>query len=203
MIIHRSLISKSGDWLADCMECDYDIDYDCDVCPHCGLESPVSYKWFNIIYKERIEKLKLNNDLEKLAELYFEAYYEAAMLCDPYVLGDMVRELEKIYIDLGYHDRLIWLYVEDATHPEWNAITDGARKAYLYAKKTQRMDLELYVMEVFDHANARRYRTTEDTTPKDLVDRKKQLLTLYNEGKINDIEFPEFELDMWSKFKPK
>ena len=82
------------------MECDYDIDYDCDVCPHCGLESPVSYKWFNIIYKERIEKLKLNNDLEKLAELYFEAYYEAAMLCDPYVLGDMVRELEKIYIEI-------------------------------------------------------------------------------------------------------
>ena len=74
MIIHMSLISKSGDCLADCMECDYDIDYDCDVCPHCGLESPVSYKWFNIIYKERIENLKVNSDLEKLAELYFDNF---------------------------------------------------------------------------------------------------------------------------------
>ena len=186
--------------MADCMECDYDIDEDCEECPYCGLENPVSYRWFNDIYKEDIEKAKKDTDYDKLADLYLSAYIDAGMLPDPYVMGDMARELEQVYLELEYHERLIWLYVEDATHPEWSAITDGARKAYLHATKIERMDLELYVMDVFDYINAKRY---QKSTPEDLVDRKQEILTHLKEGKIKHVEYPMINVNMWKDFDSK
>ena len=115
-----------------------------------------SYHYWNA------EKAKKDTDYDKLADLYLSAYIDAGMLPDPYVMGDMARELEQVYLELEYHERLIWLYVEDATHPEWSAITDGARKAYLHATKIERMDLELYVMDVFDYINAKRYQKSTE-----------------------------------------
>ena len=40
--------------MADCMECDDDIDWDVDVCPHCGLDAPVARKWYVNLYEEKV-----------------------------------------------------------------------------------------------------------------------------------------------------
>ena len=60
----------------DCMECDYDIEgEDCEVCPGCGLDAPVSYRWFNNLYKDKIESAREKEELGTVADLCLEAYY--------------------------------------------------------------------------------------------------------------------------------
>jgi len=114
----------------------------------------------------------------------------------------MIRALERVYLELQYHERLIWLYIQDATTFNGRmAIQNGPRKAYLHSNKIGRPDLELHVMEVFDAENARLFRTQEDQTPADLVDRRQELIELRNTGEINDFEFPELDEDMWKEFE--
>ena len=182
----------------DCMECDYDIeDEDCEVCPYCGLDAPVSYRWFNNLYKDKIDSAREEDDLETVADLCFEAYYEAGMFPDPYVMGDMARELELLYKQLNFHDRLIWLYVYDATQYEHCALENPARKAYLHTLEINRPDLEFHVMDTFDYYNAHR---TQSSTPEDLVDRKKELIDMYKAGNIKDVEFPMISPTMWDEY---
>ena len=180
--------------MADCMECDEDIDADCDVCPGCGLDAPVSYRWYRDSYEEKVEEAKKNNNSKLLAELYFKAYVEAGMLPDPYVVGDMVRELEILYLELNCHEQLIWLYVQDATSYDMSGLEDPARKAYLHATKVGREDLELYVMEELDAARWTRYK---GSTPDDLVVRKDELLQKVSSEDLVRIEFPMIDENMW------
>ena len=49
--------------MADCMECDDDIDWDVDVCPHCGLDAPVARKWYFNLYEEKVNVAKKADDL--------------------------------------------------------------------------------------------------------------------------------------------
>ena len=182
----------------DCMECDFDIeDEDCEVCPGCGLDAPVSYRWFNNSFKLKIEGAREKKDFATVANLCLEAYYEAGMFPDPYVMGDMARELEVLYKQLNFHDRLIWLYVYDATQYEHCALENPARKAYLHTLEIKRPDLEFYVMDTFDYYNSSR---TQSSTPSDLVERKKELLSLYKKGEIQDVEFPMLSPNMWSEY---
>ena len=188
--------------MADCMECDEDIDYECDVCPHCGTDHPVSYRWYNEYYLPKVADAKEKGDLDRLADLYLQAYIEAGSLPDLYVVGDMIRALEEVYHDLEYHERLVWLYIQDATtFSGLLAIQNGPRKAYLHSKKIGRPDLELHVMEVFDAENARLFRSQESQTPADLVDRKQELIQLRTAGEISDVEFPDLDEDMWKEFE--
>ena len=184
------------------MECDEEIDYECDVCPHCGIDCPVTYRWYNEYYLPKVDDAKAKNDLDKLANLYLKAFIEAGSLPDLVVLGDMARALEEIYLELGYHERLIWLYIEDATTFTYEGcwIDQAPRKAYLHARKVKRPDLELYVMEVFDAENARLHQSKESQTPLDLVDRKQELVALRDAGEINSVEFPGLSEDMWIDF---
>ena len=133
------------------MECDVDIDEDCEICPGCGLDAPVSYRWYRDLYEDKVEQAKQNNDSKLLSELYFEAYVDAGMFPDPYVVGDMARELEVLYRDLKMYDRLIWLYVFDATSYDLSALENPGRKAYLHTASINRPDLEYHVMDTFDY----------------------------------------------------
>ena len=119
------------------------------------------------------------------------------MFPDPYVMGDMARELEVLYKQLKLHDRLIWLYVYDATQYEHSALENPARKAYLHTLEINRPDLEFHVMDMFDHYNARR---TQSSTPESLVDRKKELIEMYKAGNIKDVEFPMISPTMWEEY---
>jgi hypothetical protein len=186
----------------DCMECDYDIeDEDCEECPGCGLDAPVSYRWFNNSFKEKIEAAKKLHDFETVADLCLEAYYEAGMFPDPYVMGDMARELEILYRQLNFHDRLIWLYIYDATQYEHCALENPARKAYLHTLEIKRPDLEFHVMDTFDYYNSRRTQSSTSSTPSDLVERKKELLSMYKKGEIQDVEFPILSPKMWDEYE--
>ena len=184
--------------MADCMECEEDIDEDCDVCPGCGLDAPVSYRWYRDLYGEKVEEAKQNNDSKLLCELYFEAYVDAGMLPDPYVVGDMARELEVLYRDLKMHDRLIWLYVFDATSYDMSCLENPGRKAYLHAASIKRPDLESYVMGTFDYFNNRR---TQTGTPEDLVERKKELGKMLGNEEFKHIEFPMISKTMWKEYE--
>ena len=184
--------------MADCMECDEDIDEDCDVCPGCGLDAPVSYRWYRDLYGEKVEEAKQNNDSKLLCELYFEAYVDAGMFPDPYVVGDMARELEVLYRDLKMHDRLIWLYVFDATSYDMSCLENPGRKAYLHAASIKRPDLESYVMGTFDYFNNRR---TQTGTPEDLVERKKELGKMLGNEEFKLIEFPMISKTMWKEYE--
>ena len=53
--------------MADCMECDDDIDWDVDECPHCGLDAPVARKWYVDLYEEKVNIAKKANDWKALA----------------------------------------------------------------------------------------------------------------------------------------
>jgi hypothetical protein len=179
------------------MECDEDIDEDCDVCPGCGLDAPVSYRWYRALYEDKVEQAKKNSNSKHLLELYFKAYVEAVMLPDPYVIGDMVRELEVLYLELNCHEQSIWLYVQDATSYDMSGLEDPARKAYLHATKIEREDLELYVMEELDVARWARFKRS---TPDDLVARKKELLQKVSLGDLVRIQFPMIDENMWNDF---
>lgn len=185
------------------MECDEEIEYDCDVCPHCGIGSPVTYRWYNEYFLPKVDDAKEKNDLDKVAFLYLKAFIEAGSRPDIVVLGDMARALEEVYVDLGYHERLIWLYIQDATTftSEGYSIDEAPRKAYLHARKIGRTDLELYVIETFDSYNKWLNNSKENQTPEDLAGRKQELVTLRDEGKINEIEFPSIGEDMWNDFE--
>ena len=150
----------------------------------CQVDCPVTYRWYNEYYLPKVDDAKAENDLDKLANLYLKAFIEAGSLPDLVVLGDMARALEEIYLELGYHERLIWLYIEDATTFTYEGywINEAPRKAYLYAKEIKRPDLELHVMEVFDAENARLHQSKEIQTPLDLVDRKQELVALRDAG---------------------
>ena len=179
-----------------CMECDAEIDENTEICPYCGIEAPVAYKWFNDAYSEKIEQAKQTNDLHTLSELYFSAYYDAGSLPDLYVLGDMMRELEQLYRELELHERLIWLYVMDATSSNGGALDQPGRKAYLHAVETNRPDIEHFVMDSFDFFNNR---YSETATPSDLVERKAELEEMIKNGEIGKFEFPEFSDTMWAE----
>jgi len=184
--------------MADCMECDVDIDENCDVCPGCGLDAPVSYRWYRDLYEDKVEQAKQNNNSQLLSELYFEAYVDAGMFPDPYVVGDMARELEVLYRDLKMHDRLIWLYVFDATSYDMSGLENPGRKAYLHAASIKRPDLEYYLMDTFDYFNNRR---TQTGTPEDLIDRKEELEKMLGNGEFKLIEFPMISKTMWEEFE--
>jgi len=183
--------------MADCMECDDDIDWDVDVCPHCGLDAPVARKWYVDLYEEKVNSAKEANDLKTLARLYWQAYFEAGSLPDPYVYGDMSRALENVYLKLEFHEALIYLYVQDVTHPEYfGCIENSARKAYLHTIKCEREDLELYVMDSID---AIRQKYALQGTPADLVDRKNELLENEME-EITMFQYPIISTEMWDQF---
>ena len=184
--------------MADCMECDDDIDWDVDVCPHCGLDAPVARKWYVNLYEEKVNIAKKANDLKALARLYWQAYFESGMFPDPYVFGDMARALEEIYLKLNFHEALIYLYVEDVTHPEYyGCIENSARKAYLHALECGREDLELYVMDSIDGV---REKYAQKGTPEDLVERKTELLAKDANDEITMFEYPMISAEMWDDF---
>ena len=184
--------------MADCMECDDDIDWDVDVCPHCGLDAPVARKWYVDLYGEKVNAAKEANDWKALARLYWQAYFESGMFPDPYVFGDMARALEEVYLKLNVHEALIYLYVEDVTHPEYfGCIENSARKAYLHAVEYGREDLELYVMNSIDGV---RQKYAQKGTPEDLVERKMEL-SVKEVGKGSAMfEYPMMSADMWDDF---
>ena len=184
--------------MADCMECDDDIDWDVDVCPHCGLDAPVARKWYVNLYEEKVNNAKKANDWKTLARLYWQAYFESGMYPDPYVFGDMARALEEAYLELNFHEGLVYLYVEDATHPVYFGCIEGsARKAYLHAVGSGREDLELYVMESIDGV---RERYAKKGTPEDLVERKRELLVKESKNDITMFEYPTLSRNMWDDF---
>lgn len=178
-----------------CMECDEEIDGDTEICPHCGIDAPVAYKWFHDLYSKKVEQAKEAGDLHALSELYFSAYYEAGSLPDLYVLGDMMRELESLYQQLGLHERLIWLYVTDATDEHFHALEQSGRKAYLHAVEINRPDLEYYVMRAFNFFNNR---YSETATPNDLVKREAELEKMVENGEFEIFEFPPLSDTMWN-----
>ena len=184
--------------MADCMECDDDIDWDVDVCPHCGLDAPVARKWYVDLYGGKVNAAKEVNDWKALARLYWQAYFESGMFPDPYVFGDMARALEEVYLKLNFHEALIYLYVEDVTHPEYfGCIENSARKAYLHAVEYGREDLELYIMNSIDGV---RQKYAHKGTPEDLVERKMEL-SVKEVGKgIAMFEYPMMSADMWDDF---
>jgi hypothetical protein len=183
--------------MANCMECDEDIDEDCDVCPGCGLDAPVSYRWYRDLYREKVEEAKKNNDSKLLCELYFEAYVDAGMFPDPYVVGDMARELEVLYLELNYHEQLIWLYVFDATSYDLSFLEEPGRKAYLHSVEIKREDLELYVMEELDSVRWTRFR---GNAPEDLATRKSELLSKVTSGDLERIVYGMINENMWIDF---
>ena len=107
-----------------------------------------------------------------------------------------MRELEQLYRELELDERLIWLYVMDATSPNVGALDQPGRKAYLHAVEINRPDLEYYVMDSFDFFNNR---YSETATPSDLVERKAELGEMIKNGEIGIFEFPEFSDTMWAK----
>ena len=95
------------------------------------------------------------------------------------------------------HDRLIWLYVFDATSYDMSALENPGRKAYLYAASINRPDLEYYLMDVFDGFN---YGRTQTGTPEDLIDRKEELKKMLGNEEFKLIEFPMISKSMWDDF---
>jgi len=76
-------------------------------------------------------------------------------------------------------------------------LENPGRKAYLHATSINRLDLEYYVMDIFDGFNNRR---TQTGTPEDLVERKEKLEKMLGNGEFKLIEFPMISKTMWEEF---
>jgi len=177
--------------MADCMECDADIDWGVDKCPNCGLDFPVARKWYVEGYEPRFNELRASGQLKLLAKEMWHAHWEACSLPDPVMIGELRRSLESLYREIQFDEALIVLLVEDATDPNFFfCIENPGRKAYLHAVEIGREDLELYVMNTFDGFN-------KNGPPADLVQRKAELLAKEKAGELAEFESPGLDGDIW------
>ena len=179
--------------MADCMECDEEIDEDCKVCPGCGLEAPVSGIWFRDFFEPEIVKAREGDDHVLLANLLFKAWYEAGSYPDPYIMGDMFRELVEVYKEHQMYERLIWQYCDDYTNYD-HGERESAEAAFELVKEIGREDLELYAYQEIDHYN---WRTIQRRPPKEITTRKEKLAVKIAAGELTEIEFPDLDIDMW------
>ena len=183
--------------MADCMECDEDIDEDCEVCPGCGLEAPVSYLWYREDYEPAIIQAREGDDPVLLANLLFKAYYDAGSLPDPYVMGDVHGELIELYKEHRMYERLIHQYCIDASNYEYGSPADAIAAVDL-ALELGREDLELYVYQMIDQFNRAYYRREP---PEHIIAREKELFEKIDAGELTEIAFPHFDREMWDDFQ--
>jgi len=177
--------------MADCMECDADIDWNVDECPECGIDSPVARKWYVEGYEPRFDELRASGQLKLLAKEMWYAHWEACSLPDPVMIGELRRSLESIFREIHLDEALIVLLVEDATDPNFFfCIENPGRKAYLHAVEIGREDLEIFVMNTFDGFN-------KSEPPADLAERKAELLEKVNAGTLTEFESPGLDGDIW------
>lgn len=175
-----------------CMECDEAIDEDCEICPECGLESPVAYLWYRRELEPDIIKARDGDDPVLLANLLFKAWYDAGSMPDYYVMGDVHTELIKVYKEHQMHERLIFQLCYDATDYEGGS-PKSANEALDLSKDIGREDLELYCYEQFKQFNWTYYRKA---APEEIENRIKEIESKINAGEL--VRFnPELDPDMW------
>ena len=180
--------------MGTCMYCDEDVDYDSEDCPYCGLDNPVALRWYKESHEPLIQnELKLGN-LEKAADLLFEAWYEAGSIRDFYAWGEIHRELIKVYKEAKMYERLIFQLCYSATFYEHGSPQDGYDALEL-AKSLEREDLELYCYREFDSFNWTHYRKS---TPENMIDRVNELEQMVIDGKLEPFE-PELDINMWKE----
>jgi len=178
------------------MECDVKIDEDCEVCPGCGLEGPVSGIWYRDYYEPEIVKAREGDDPVLLANLLFKAWYDAGSYPDPYIMANMYRELVEVYKEHQMYERLIFQYCDDYGNYDFGS-RESAEAALELVKEIGREDLELYVYQEIDGFNWHVYqqRPPEGTNP-----RKEELAAKIAAGELTAIEFPHLDKDMWDDY---
>ena len=186
-------MNTESDILADCMECDDEIEEDCKVCPGCGLEAPVAYRWYREKLEPAIIKAREGDDPLLLANLLFDAWYDAGSLPDPYVMGDMYRELVEVYKENQMYGRLIWQYCQHYTNYNLGDL-QAAEDALNILKEIDREDLEWYVYQEIKRFN---HATTKRQEPENTSSRIEELGAKVASGELTPIEFPHLDKDMW------
>ena len=175
------------------MECDEKIGEDCKVCPGCGLEAPVSGIWYRDFHEPEIQKAREAGDALLLANLLFDAWYDAGSYPDPYVMGDMYRELVEVYKENQMYERLIWQYCDDYTNYDFGSVR-AAEDALNLLKEIEREDLEWYVYQEIKRFN---HATTKRQEPKNTSSRIEELGAKVASGELTPIEFPHLDKEMW------
>ena len=180
--------------VGDCIECDEYIPYDSEECPYCGYENPVALKWYREIYEPEIKQAIETGDLDKAADLLFEAWYESGSIRDFYAWGETHRKLIEVYKEAKMHERLIFQLCYSATFYEHGSPQDGY-DALEITKELGREDLELYCYREFDSFNWTYYKKS---TPENMVGRVNELEQKVRDGQLEPF-LPGFDINMWKE----
>ena len=154
----------------------------------------MAYKWYREELEPAIIEARNGDDPLLLANLLFEAWYDAGSLPDPYVMGDMYRELVEVYKENQMYERLVWQYCDDYSNYDHGSRESG-EAAYELVKEINREDLELYIYQEIGHFNRR---VLHKNPPEDIVSREQELAEKVASGELIPIEFPHLDKDMWN-----